>query len=600
MSTTEVTRALPSSCWCAASLLVAVSLTVVARAEDPPATTAFVHVRVVPMDRDGALADQTVVVRGERIVSLGPSDTVEVPPGANTIDGSGLTLLPGLTDAHAHLEVSRGARPDFGDAPLYLSHGVTTVWNLRGLPYHLDWRRRIEDGRLLAPHLVTSGEFVEEPRVDSPQEAAREVAAQKSAGYDLVKTHQVLDTKEEEFITSAWMDAPTYHAVHEAARRSGLGVVGHGPYKLGLAAALERGHALAHVNELNPLWFFPVRDSDRAVAATLLGLLGLVLLALVRGAVALVRRLRGRADPVPSPSVRGLRRWSGVLALVVLAALACFLLLMPGGLLFGHLPVVVVFTLLGALVVLAAGLLALDTWRAWRETGVPWPARLHGTLATVSALAIALSLLHWLPVAWRNTDRSIRQVARDYHQAGMWMQSTLVIQQSVFGGEDGFGREAVLADPAFRALPVAMQKDWREMPPLPSVLLGLFRGYPAFTRRLLKSLHEEGVPILAGTDAGGVPLVLPGSGLHAELSLLRRCGLTNHEVLWTATVGPATFLGRLDQAGTVSPGRRADLILVRGDPLADLACLRQPVGVMARGRWLPREELDRRVAALTS
>ena len=154
---------------------------------------------------------------------------------------------------------------------------------------------------------------------------------------------------------------------------------------------------------------------------------------------------------------------------------------------------------------------------------------------------------------------------------------TLVIQQSMLGGEEGFRREDIFADPVFAALPAELQTEWRELPSLPPVLSVLFRGYPAFTRRVLAALHDEGVLVMAGTDAGGVPLGLPGTALHQELTLLRSCGLTNQEVLWTATVGPARFLDREAEAGTVTAGKRADLILVDGDPLRDLACLRRPV-----------------------
>src|SRR5262249_6895262 len=105
-------------------------------------------------------------------------------------------------------------------------------------------------------------------------------------------------------------------------------------------------------------------------------------------------------------------------------------------------------------------------------------------------------------------------------------------------------------------------------------------------------LHRNGVPIMAGTDAMGLPLVPPGSSLHRELQLLSASGLSPYEVIRSATVVPASFLGRTKEFGKIAVGQRADLLLVAGNPLEDLAVLKRPVGVMARGRWLPREKLD--------
>ena len=91
------------------------------------------------------------------------------------------------------------------------------------------------------------------------------------------------------------------------------------------------------------------------------------------------------------------------------------------------------------------------------------------------------------------------------------------------------------------------------------------------------ALHEAGVPILAGTDAnasalipGGVP---HGASLHRELELLAGAGLSTAEVLRAATELPATVFGLADRGG-IEPGRRADLVLLDGDPIADIRATR--------------------------
>ena len=105
--------------------------------------------------------------------------------------------------------------------------------------------------------------------------------------------------------------------------------------------------------------------------------------------------------------------------------------------------------------------------------------------------------------------------------------------------------------------------------------------------------------LVAGTDALGLSLIAPGSSLHRELELLHEAGLTPYEVLHTATVAPALFLGKTEEFGSIQVGRRADLLLVERDPLQDLSTLRQPLAVMVRGRWLRREQLDTMLAGLS-
>ncbi|MEV6417520.1 amidohydrolase family protein [Kribbella sp. NPDC051718] len=99
------------------------------------------------------------------------------------------------------------------------------------------------------------------------------------------------------------------------------------------------------------------------------------------------------------------------------------------------------------------------------------------------------------------------------------------------------------------------------------------------------ALHDAGVPILAGTDANaqpGVPPVEYGSSLHRELELLTRAGLTNAEALNAATAGPAQYF-KLADRGVVEAGRRADLLLIAGDPLTDLSATRSITRVWVAG-----------------
>jgi imidazolonepropionase-like amidohydrolase len=113
----------------------------------------------------------------------------------------------------------------------------------------------------------------------------------------------------------------------------------------------------------------------------------------------------------------------------------------------------------------------------------------------------------------------------------------------------------------------------------------------AMQKRLVRGFHAAGVPILTGTDAP-LTFVYPGWSLHRELALLVGCGLSPYDALVAATVAPARVLGIADRIGTVAIGKEADLVLVRGDPTADVVNAAKIASVFARGRWLDRSALD--------
>jgi hypothetical protein len=109
-----------------------------------------------------------------------------------------------------------------------------------------------------------------------------------------------------------------------------------------------------------------------------------------------------------------------------------------------------------------------------------------------------------------------------------------------------------------------------------------------FLRLMVKAMADSDVELIAGTDAPGVPGMLPGFSLHEDLAELERCGLTHFQVLSTATRAPGIFIARTkggEPFGQVALGYRADLILTADNPLSMLSTLRSPLGVMASGHW---------------
>jgi len=118
-----------------------------------------------------------------------------------------------------------------------------------------------------------------------------------------------------------------------------------------------------------------------------------------------------------------------------------------------------------------------------------------------------------------------------------------------------------------------------------------------FERKLVRALFDAGVPLMVGTDAPDVG-PMAGFGIHEELQELVNDGMTAYQVLRAATVVPSQYLRKSAEFGTIEVGKRADLVLLDQNPLTNIANTRSVFGVMLRGRWLSKGELDKGVEAI--
>ncbi len=193
--------------------------------------TAFVDATVVAMDTDQPLLHTTVVVEGASIAKLCTTDC-DLPADAQKIDARGKWLIPGLHDMHVHLDGTKGM------LALFVMNGVTTVRNMAGSPRTILLRDRIARGDLFGPTIYTAGPFVdgERPRweasasVATAADAERVIADHLAAHYDFVKIYNGLSIA-------------AFDAVAAAAKAHALRIVGHVPFKVPLAHALELGEA---------------------------------------------------------------------------------------------------------------------------------------------------------------------------------------------------------------------------------------------------------------------------------------------------------------------------------------------------------------------
>lgn len=113
------------------------------------------------------------------------------------------------------------------------------------------------------------------------------------------------------------------------------------------------------------------------------------------------------------------------------------------------------------------------------------------------------------------------------------------------------------------------------------------------TARLLPLLAEAGVEIVAGTDAGFLnSFDYPGQALHDEMAVYVRSGLTPAQALRSAVVAGPRFLGKLGGYGALAAGKVADIVVLKANPLEDIAATRQIDAVVTQGRLLDRQRLD--------
>lgn len=423
---------------------------------DPP-VFAFVGVSVVPMDRERVIENQTVVVRGGRIVEIGPTAKTKVPAGATQIDGRGKFLMPGLADMHAHLYPGEGAANDLAtqQLSLYLANGVTTVRNMIGAPAHVVLRDRIKEGKLLGPTLFTAGPPLLGKDVVSTEVAERIVVAQKQAGYDLLKVHEGLKPD-------------VYEAIAAAARKASIPFAGHVTASVGLPRALAaRQSSIEHLD----------------------------------GYLQALVPENSPVSPTPSQVVLG-------------------------------------------------------------------------------------------PVLEHVDERRLPALIKATRDAGVYNTPTLALFKIVVSPNDP---SEYLKWPELRYVPAKMREGFARQKAninASEAPAAEVKRYLELRDHVVKALHDAGAKLLVGPDSPQLFLV-PGFGTHREMAAMAEAGLTPYAVMEAATRNAAEYLGAAGEVGTIETGKRADLVLLDANPLQSVANASRISGVMVRGRWLARAELDR-------
>jgi imidazolonepropionase-like amidohydrolase len=227
--------------------LLAISLLLGACSSDPSQDhiTVFTNVNVIPMDSEQILMDQTVIIDGDRIVDVVPSNEITLPSGATVIDGTDKFLIPGLAEMHGHVPPTNPGTeaPDYFNKAyvestlfLYVSAGITTVRGMLGYEDQLSLKDSVNSGTYIGPNLYLAGPSFNGNTISSPQEARERAIQQNEEGWDLLKIHPGLTLEE-------------YDSMVEAANEVGITFGGHVPEDVGVIHAIESGQiTIDHVD----------------------------------------------------------------------------------------------------------------------------------------------------------------------------------------------------------------------------------------------------------------------------------------------------------------------------------------------------------------
>jgi imidazolonepropionase-like amidohydrolase len=177
---------------------------------------------------------------------------------------------------------------------------------------------------------------------------------------------------------------------------------------------------------------------------------------------------------------------------------------------------------------------------------------------------------------------------------------TMVLWETILGAAS---LSQLSAFPELIYMPAAMVRSWQQG-------YSATVGNPSFDRTraaqiaanrkvVLKALAAGGVNILFGTDAPQM-FSVPGFSVHREMKAMAAAGMSNYEILRSATRNVGEYFKARDKFGTVAAGQRADLLLLEANPLTDVANVARRAGVMVRGRWLPESEIQAGLAKVAA
>jgi imidazolonepropionase-like amidohydrolase len=197
-------------------------------------------------------------------------------------------------------------------------------------------------------------------------------------------------------------------------------------------------------------------------------------------------------------------------------------------------------------------------------------------------------------------EAEIEALARQTKERGVWVVPTQSLFTRWFSPDDP---AAMANEPEMKYMPARTRYQWRQSKQnaigADNYTEEQWKKMIDLRQQLLRALHDKGVPILLGSDAPQV-FNVPGFSLEHEMNSMKDAGLSNEVILMSGTANPARFFGMAGAFGTIQEGASADLLLLSGNPMEDLSQTWAQEGVMVRGRWLSRVDIDERLAEIAA
>lgn len=449
--------------------VVILTILMVAGCTNSEEWVAFKDIKLIPMTGEKIVANQTVLVKGNRIHRIGQSDEIKIPRNAKVVEGKGAYLMPGLADMHVHLT---GEWP-LPQLDLYLANGVTTVRDLDGRDFMLQWQNEIRAGKRSGPTIYASG-----PIIRGYENSAFELVGKQKSGYDCVKLYSYFTKKD-------------FRQALKLAGSESLYTIGHIPFAAGLDEAIAGGmDEIAHVEEL--AWELVDFDRNKVLPA---------------------------------------EEWFPYLKRVFYQQFQPFF----------HL-----------------GL---------QEIQKQYLERISNIVQKLKGTSMRVNTTMYL-------DEVIIQKLSEPKKFLELPTSAYLPRKYIHSFLQGKEKHQLLF------------KGGKDLAPIKYAL----------DKTLLIQLHQAGIPLTLGTDAGtGAMGIVPGFSVHEELRVLTENGFSPYEAIRTATVNASSAVAAMtgkDDFGTIEKGKRADFILLENNPLDDVANIKNRLGVMAAGRWFDKNEIQ--------
>ncbi|WP_339608406.1 amidohydrolase family protein [uncultured Roseivirga sp.] len=177
----------------------------------------------------------------------------------------------------------------------------------------------------------------------------------------------------------------------------------------------------------------------------------------------------------------------------------------------------------------------------------------------------------------------------------VWIVPTQAMMERWVGPE---APETLGQEPEMKYMPPNTLNNWirtkKQVIEAPNYSAEEAEQFNELRRKIIKKLHDGGAKFILGSDAPQV-FNVPGFSIQRELEAMTRSGFTPLEAIQSGTINPAIFFNAEGEYGVIKPGASADLILLQENPLENINNTRSQLGVMVRGKWMTKADIQKRL-----